>query len=234
MSRADGAGATMVEAGGITNGVSSHVLGLWIDLVRQAGHGAAPSLGPAANGLTRQELSALGFLSAEGLSTSALARSLGISTAAATALADRLTSVGAAAVRYGDSLDGPLVHLVATGPGALMASAHRRSQTATLERLLGQTGPARRAVLTVALKQLASAVTWPPCASGDEALAPGGLIATLPSRVAPSPAVRVVLEAPSESALHPPFPAADVAAGILAHSPAPSVATSWSALSDLE
>jgi DNA-binding MarR family transcriptional regulator len=168
---AGGAGAEVADRGGITDGVSSHGLSLWIDLVRQVGSVAPSAPEPTASGLTRQQLSALGCLQAEGLTVRVLARSLRISSAAATLIADSLTRVGAA-VRHGDRLDRRLVRLVATGAGVRMASDHRRSQVAALERLLDQMEPRWLAVLLLAVKELAGAVSSPRCASLGNMLAP--------------------------------------------------------------
>lgn len=164
-------GAMMAEAGGVTDGVTSHVLSLWIDLVRQAGSVAPAAPGSAADGLTRQQLRALGCLEDEGLTMRALARSLGISSAAATSIADRLTEVGAT-VRYRDSLDRRLVHLVATGAGVQMARDYRCGLVAVLERLLDQMEPGRLAVLTLAMKELAGGMNSPSCASPYKVLTP--------------------------------------------------------------
>lgn len=157
----DNSGAPMAEAEGISDGMSSRVLDLWIDLVRQAGNVTSKSPAPAANGLTRLQLCALDCLVAEGLTMRALARSLGVSSTAATSIADRLTSVGAA-VRYRDRLDRRLVQVVITGAGARMASDHRHGQVTQLERLLDHMEPRRLASLTLAMKDLARAVSSPP------------------------------------------------------------------------
>ena len=90
----------------------------------------------------------------------ALARSLGISSAAATVIADRLTSVGAV-VRYRDSQDRRLVRVVITPVGVQLVSDYRCTQVATLEALLDEMVPARRAVLTRAMKELAGTMGFP-------------------------------------------------------------------------
>lgn len=152
--------AGLEEGQGVTADVSSHVVGLWIDLVRQAGNALPAAIGPAPNGLSRQHLRALACLQADRLTMRALARSLGISSAAATVIADRLTSVGAV-VRYRDSQDRRLVRVVITPVGVQLVSDYRCTQVATLEALLDEMVPARRAVLTRAMKELAGTMGFP-------------------------------------------------------------------------
>ncbi|HVC38382.1 MAG TPA: hypothetical protein VNH20_00200 [Candidatus Dormibacteraeota bacterium] len=141
-------------AEGITDGVSSQILGLWIDLVRQAEGVVALAGSPETYGLSRVQLRALDALPVEGIMMSALARRLGISGTAATAVADRLTSVGAT-VRDRDELDRRQVRLVATPMGVQLASRHRRGQVYALEHLLEGMDPARVTVLGIAMRQLA-------------------------------------------------------------------------------
>jgi DNA-binding MarR family transcriptional regulator len=150
--------------------VSSHVVGLWIDLVRQAGSFAPKAPSSAANGLTRQHFRALGCLQDEGLTVTALARSLDWSRVVAAEIADRLASVGAV-VNSGDGPDRQLERLAVTGAGLKMAADHRSDVVATLEHLLSQVEPARRAVLTLAMAELAGMVGSTPSFSGGQVLA---------------------------------------------------------------
>lgn len=163
-------GADPSEAGGLTDGVSGQVLGLWIDLVRQGESATPVALGPNAQGLTRLHLVALSCLQAGALTMGALARTLGVSSAVATNIADRLISAGAA-LRYRDSLDRRLVQLVSTSIGGQLVRDHRSGQVATLQRLMEQMAPARQAVLTLAMKELAGTVSPEPWADSGRTLA---------------------------------------------------------------
>ena len=143
--------------------MSSHLLRLWIDLVRQAEsiQTAVPQL--VGDDLTRQHFRALGCLPPEGLTMEALARSLSTSAAGASVLADHLTRVGAA-VLHQPGADSLGTRLVATTAGAQLARDDRLSQVATLERLLDQMQPARLAVLNLAMlavKKLVDGVSLP-------------------------------------------------------------------------
>jgi DNA-binding MarR family transcriptional regulator len=120
--------------------------------------------------LTRLQLVALGCLQAEGLTMGALARALNVSGAVATTIADRLISAGAA-LRYRDGLDRRLVRLVATEGGRQMVRDHRSGQVATLQSLLAQMAPARQAVLTMAMKELAGTVSPEPWVDSGKTLA---------------------------------------------------------------
>jgi DNA-binding MarR family transcriptional regulator len=100
-----------------------------------------------------------------------LAQCLNISAAAATSTADRLVSAGAAE-RFRDSLDRRIVRVVATVAGVQMAADYRSSQVATLEMLLGQLQPARRAVIALAMNELATTTDPSPTASIENVLRP--------------------------------------------------------------
>jgi DNA-binding MarR family transcriptional regulator len=163
-------GADPSESGGLTDGVSGQILGLWIDLVRQGESATPVALMPNAYSLSRLQLVALSCLQAEGLTMGALARTLSVSNAVATTIADRLISAGAA-LRYRDNMDRRLVRLVATDAGVQMVRDHRRGQVAILQRLLDQMAPARQAVLTLAMKELAGTVSPEPWVESGRALA---------------------------------------------------------------
>jgi DNA-binding MarR family transcriptional regulator len=153
----------MVKAGGVADDVSSHLLRLWIDLVRQAESVPAAIQQLVDDDLTPQHFRALSCLPAEGLTMEALARSLSTSAAGATVLADHLTRVGAAVLQQ-DRVDSRAMRLVATTAGAQLAQDDRLSQVATLEHLLDQMKPARLAVLNLAMlavKKLVDGVTLP-------------------------------------------------------------------------
>jgi DNA-binding MarR family transcriptional regulator len=156
---------------GLAAGASSYVVDLWIDLVSQAGSSAPTSRLPSVTGLTRQQFRALNCLHKAPLTIHGLAQCLGISTAAATATADRLVVAGAAE-RFRDALDGRLVRVVATVAGMQMASDYRATQVAILETLLGKLEPERRVVLALAMKQIAKAMDWTSIATVDNALIP--------------------------------------------------------------
>lgn len=152
-------------------GASSYVVDLWIDLIDQASSSEPTPRVPSVTGLSRQQFRALNCLRSEPLTIHGLARCLGISTAAATATADRLVGAGAAE-RFRDPLDGRLVRVVATVAGIQMASDYRGTQVAILEMLLGKLEPERRAVLAVAMKDIAKAMDWTSIAPVDNMLIP--------------------------------------------------------------
>ncbi|MGC1183700.1 MAG: MarR family transcriptional regulator [Candidatus Dormiibacterota bacterium] len=145
---------------GLAAGVSSHLVALWIDLVRQAGGVNMPAPHPQATRLTRQQFRALSCLEAAPLTMTALARCLGISPASATATADRLVSAGAAE-RSRDATDRRLVRVVATLTGVRMAQDYRSEQVATLEELLAHLDPARKSVISLAMGELAAGIEVP-------------------------------------------------------------------------
>lgn len=148
----------------VTDGVSSQVLGLWIDLVRQAsGASTSPPLSPAER-LSKLRSRALGCLPSEGLTMSAFAHAMGVSGAAATAIADQLTS-GGATRRTREAADRRQVRLFPTRFGVRMASSHRRRQVRTLERLLRPMPASRATVLILAMQELGGSLMienpWP-------------------------------------------------------------------------
>ena len=155
-------------------GASSYVVDLWIDLIGQASSSESTRRLPSVTGLSRQQFRALNCLQLEPLTIHGLAQCLGISTAAATATADRLVGAGTAE-RFRDPLDGRLVRVVATVTGMQVASDYRATQVAILESLLGSLAPERRAVLALAMKELAMAMdptATPSIPSVDNMLAP--------------------------------------------------------------
>jgi DNA-binding MarR family transcriptional regulator len=169
-SEAETAPAESVGAG-LAAGASSYVVDLWIDLVSQAASSEPTLRLPSVTGLTRQQFRALNCLHSAPLTIHGLAQCLGISTAAATATADRLVGAGAAE-RFRDALDGRLVRVVATVAGMEMASAYRASQVAVLEILLSKLEPERRAVLALAMKEIAKAMDWTSIATVGNAVTP--------------------------------------------------------------
>lgn len=142
---------------GLAAGASSYVVDLWIDLISQAASSEPTPRLASITGLTRQQYRALNCLRRDPLTIRGLARCLGTSTAAATATADCLVGAGAAE-RFRDTLDGRLVRVVATIAGIQMATDYLATQVAILERLLGGLVPERRAVLALAMKELAMAM----------------------------------------------------------------------------
>jgi DNA-binding MarR family transcriptional regulator len=142
---------------GLAAGASSYVVDLWIDLINQAASSKPTPRPPSVTGLTRQQYRALNCLQREPLTIHGLAQCLGISTAAATATADCLVGAGAAE-RFRDTLDGRLVRVVATVSGIQMARHYLVTQVAIVERLLGELAPERRAVLALAMRELARAM----------------------------------------------------------------------------
>jgi len=155
----------------LAGGASSYVVDLWIDLIGQASNSEPTPRLPSVTGLSRQQFRALNCLQREPLTIHGLAQCLGISTAEATATADRLVGAGAAA-RFRDPLYGRLVRVVATVAGIQMARDYRGTQVAILEMLLGKLEPERRAVLAVAMKDIAKAMDWTSIAPVDNTLIP--------------------------------------------------------------
>lgn len=156
---------------GLAAGASSYVVDLWIDLISQAASSEPTPRLPSVTGLTRQQFRALNCLQREPLTIHGLAQCLGVSTAAATATADCLVGAGAAE-RSRDTVEGRLVRVVATVGGIQMASDYRASQVAILDLLLGNLEPERRAVLALAMKEIAKAMDWTPTMSVDNLLIP--------------------------------------------------------------
>jgi DNA-binding MarR family transcriptional regulator len=130
---------------------------LWIDLIGQASSSEPTPRLPSVTGLSRQQFRVLNCLQREPLTIHGLAQCLGISTATATATADRLVGAGAAQ-RFRDALDGRVVRIVGTLAGLQMASDYRANQVAILETLLSSLVSERRAVLALAMKELATAM----------------------------------------------------------------------------
>jgi DNA-binding MarR family transcriptional regulator len=157
---------------GIAVGVSSHVVGLWIDLLTQASNRVEPEGPlPSVTGLGRQQFKALIYLQGEALTIRDLARRLGISSGAASLVAESLISAGAAE-RYQDTLDRRIGRVVATVAGMQIASDYRATQVEILEMLLGKLDPDRRTVLVLAMKEIAEAMDWTSIASVDNMLIP--------------------------------------------------------------
>lgn len=163
--------AEMLPSGELTarcDGVSTYMLGLWIDLVRQADGVRSVPLALADVGPTRQQVRALDCLSTDGVALNVLARLLGIGAGASMALANELVRSGLAT---GDGC--PLTfnsRIFSTLLGAGLASDHRRLQIATLQTLLAASKPAWLAILTVAMQQLLGASSVPaPAVTGAAA-----------------------------------------------------------------
>jgi DNA-binding MarR family transcriptional regulator len=74
--------------------------------------------------------------------------------------------------RFRDTLDGRKVRIVATVAGIQMASDYRATRVAILETLLGNLVPERRAVLALAMKEIATVMDWTSKASVDNMLTP--------------------------------------------------------------
>lgn len=125
---------------GLADGASSYVVDLWIDLSGQASSSEPTLRLPSFTGLSRQQFRALNCLQGEPLTIHGLAQCLGISTAAATATADRLVGAGSAE-GFRDALDGRLVRVVATVAGMQTASDYRATQVTILETMLANLVP---------------------------------------------------------------------------------------------
>ncbi len=138
---------------GPLGGVTSQMVSLWMDLVRQAFPAAAPAPQPALAGLTSRQLNALDCISQEELTMTQLARALRVTESCATALADRLFAVGAIS-RERDPGDRRLVRVAATEVGRSLAAGYRRDLEAALERLLDQLEPTKLTAVTLAMSQL--------------------------------------------------------------------------------
>ncbi len=151
-----------------TGTASSRMLGLWIDLLRQAGGGLASVGAEASGGLDRRHLNALDFLRHLPRSSHSLAAGIGVSPAAALAVADRLLSLGLVE-RSGDGAAGSGWMLSTTAAGVRLVVRDRRAQLVSLRRLLGQLGPARLLVMKRAMGQLARAYQpIPPAAASGQ------------------------------------------------------------------
>ena len=156
---------------GLVDGVSGYLVDLWIDLVTQAESDKPPARPASVSGPSQQQFRALNCIQAEPMTMRDLAQCLNITAAAATSTADRLVSAGAAE-RFRDRLDRRTVRVVATVAGVQMAADYRTCQVATLEMLLGQLQPARRAVLALAMKELATTSDPSPSAANENLLRP--------------------------------------------------------------
>jgi DNA-binding MarR family transcriptional regulator len=154
-----GTGTAQIDSlvSGVAARASGYVLDLWIDLVSQAATSEPTLRIPSVTGLDRQQFRALNCLRDQPLTIRGLAQCLGVSTAAATATADRLVSAGAAE-RVLESLDGVTLRVVVTTAGGEMARDYRASQVAIVELLLGKLEPERKVVLTLAMEELATGV----------------------------------------------------------------------------
>ncbi len=151
-----------------TGTASSRMLGLWIDLLRQAGGGLASVAAEASGGLDRRHLNALDFLRHLPRSSHSLAAGIGVSPAAALAVADHLLSLGLVE-RSGDGAAGSGWMLSTTAAGVRLVVRDRRAQLVSLRRLLGQLGPARLLVMKRAMGQLARAYQpIPPAAASGQ------------------------------------------------------------------
>ena len=142
------------------DGATSRMLGLWIDLIRQAGARATAMAPPNGGGLSRHQLNALDCLGSGRHTAGTLARALGVSTAFALALVGRLVGEGAVVV-VSDTEDGGLPLLAATAEGTDIAEEDRRVQSGVLSRLLDQLTPARLVVMRRAMADLARAAGQP-------------------------------------------------------------------------
>ena len=148
--------AERAEEIGPTGSASTRMLGLWIDLLRQAG-GVPTSVGAEAKGgLGRRHFNALDFLRRVPRSSHSLALGIGVSPAAALAVADHLLGLGLVE-RRGDGVTGSGWMLSTTAAGVRLVARDRRAQLVSLRLLLGQLGPARLLVMQRAMAQLARA-----------------------------------------------------------------------------
>lgn len=164
---------------GIAVGVSSHVVGLWIDLLSQVSDHVEPEGPlPSVTGLGRQQFKALIYLQGEALTIRDLARRLGISNGAASLVAESLIRCGAAE-RYQDTLVRRVGRVVATVAGMQIASDYRATQVEILEMLLGKLDPDRRTVLVLAMKEIAEAMAWTSIASVENMLIPDPELSTV-------------------------------------------------------
>ncbi len=136
------------------------MLGLWIDLIRQAGARGTPMAPPNGGGLSRHQLNALDCLGSGRHTAGTLARALGVSTAFALALVGLLVDDGAVIVAA-ETEDGGPAWLAATAEGARIAAEDRRVQLGVLSRLLNQLTPARLVVMRRAMSDLARAAGQP-------------------------------------------------------------------------
>lgn len=135
------------------DGFTSHMVGLWIDLVRQAFPSASVPP-PTVAGFTAHQLNALDIIAREGaISMRQLAHRLRVTESAATALADRLTAAGAIA-RDRDSRDRRVVWVALTASGQKLAATHRRDLETRLQQLLRELEPAKLTAITLAMAQL--------------------------------------------------------------------------------
>jgi DNA-binding MarR family transcriptional regulator len=157
--------------GGISDHASSHLVGLWIDLVNQAGSSQPQPHMVASSGLSREQLRALDCLQDHPLTMKDLARCLGITLAAAKSTSEILIDAGAVEI-YLDAVDEAVLQVVATEDGVRISNEHRATQVAALETLLDQAEPSRRAVLALAMQDLAASTepTWSDSPTGPPTL----------------------------------------------------------------
>jgi DNA-binding MarR family transcriptional regulator len=148
--------AESVEEIGPTGSASTRMLGLWIDLLRQAGDGPTPVGAQAQGELGRRHFNALDILRRGPRSSHGLALGIGVSPAAALALVDHLLGMGLVE-RSGDGVSGSGWMLSTTAAGVRLVARDRRAQLVSLRLLLGQLGPARLQVMKQAMAQLARA-----------------------------------------------------------------------------
>jgi DNA-binding MarR family transcriptional regulator len=139
-----------------TGVASSRLLGLWIDLLRQAGGGPPSGDAEPQGGLGRRHLNALDFLRHGPRFDQGLAGGIGVSPAAALAVADHLVGLGLVE-RSGDGAAQSGWTLSTTAAGVRLVIRDRRAQLVSLRRLLGQLGPSRLLVMERAMVQLARA-----------------------------------------------------------------------------
>lgn len=138
------------------SGAPSQVIGLWIDLLRQAFQMASPPP-PTPPGLTARQLNVLDYISqdVQGVTMTQLARILMVTEPCATSLAAHLVAAGAIS-RERDAADRRLVRVIATETGRDLAARHRRCLADGLEEMLSQLPPAKFTVATMAMAQLSS------------------------------------------------------------------------------
>ncbi len=154
----------------LSDGVSTHMLGLWIDLVRQAEGTRSVSVAPQLGTPTALQLRALECLSTGGAAISSLARVLGVSDRAMALLVDELINSRLVTTEMGGS--SPVRLISATSLGEDLASEHRRVQIATLQSLLAASRPAFQLVLNQAMQELLGSAWAPALRSLHAPLAP--------------------------------------------------------------
>lgn len=154
----------------LSDGVSTHMLGLWIDLVRQAEGTRSVSVAPQLGTPTALQLRALECLSTGGVAVSSLARMLGVSDRAVALLVDELTNSRLVTSEMGSP--GPVRLISATNVGEDLASEHRKVQIATLQSLLAASRPSWQVVLNQAMQELLGSAPAPALRSLHAPLGP--------------------------------------------------------------